>query len=126
MNKQYIVSVIGAIACLGVIGTLIPSLIPMPVQARVVDCNDTPWDPKCWQDKIIVIPPHDDCPLCPFGNILDRKEFQTIDDDWNATVNFKHNSNSVTWSFNIPNVLIDEMKTKMDTGSIQQNSSMIK
>jgi hypothetical protein len=121
MNKQYIVSVIGVIACLGVIGTLIPSLIPMPAQAQV-DCNETPFAPQCLQtnpDKIIVIPPGE-CLSCLFGNILDYKKFLTIDEDWNATVNFKHNPNSVTLSVNIPNVLIDAIGPK------QENFTMTK
>jgi hypothetical protein len=39
MKKLYIVSVICAISFLG---TMIPSLISMPVQAEKVDCNKTP------------------------------------------------------------------------------------
>ena len=121
MNKQYIVSVIGVISCLGVIGTLISSQIPMPAQAQI-DCKESPWAPECWQTnpgKIIVIPPGD-CLSCPFGNIFDHKKFLTIDEDWNVTVSLKHNSNSVTLSVNIPNVLIDAIGPK------QENFTMAK
>ena len=121
------ISVIGAIACLGVIGTLIPSLIPIPVQARVVDCNEEPWHPECLMtipDNKIVIDP-DDCPVCWIASLIDIESI-AIPHSWNASINFTYDEDSVSLTVNIPNELIDKMKTKMDTGSIQQNSSMIK
>src|SRR5215212_6199086 len=110
MSKQYMISVIGAI-CLVVIGTLIPSLIPIPVQARV-DCNEEPWHPECSQvkDKIIIIPP-DDCPACWLASIIDIESI-TIPHDWNASINFRYDEDSVSLTVNIPNELIDKMKTK--------------
>jgi hypothetical protein len=67
-----------------------------------------------------------DCGLCPFGDILDYKDLLVIDHDWNASINFTYDEDSVSLTVNIPNELIDKMKTKMDTGSMQENSSMIK
>jgi hypothetical protein len=118
MKKLYIVSVICAISFLG---TMIPSLISMPVQAEKVDCNKTPWAPQC-TGMLIPLKPGDkdgECGLCPFGDILDYKDLLVIDHDWNATVSLKHNPNSVTLSVNIPNVIIDAIGPK------QENFSMI-
>ena len=118
MKKLYIVSVICAISFLG---TMIPSLISMPVQAEKVDCNKTPWAPEC-TGMLIPLKPgdkDDDCGLCPFGDILDWKDLLVIDHNWNASINFRYDEDSVSLTVNIPNELIDAIGPK------QENLTMI-
>jgi hypothetical protein len=125
VNKQYTVSIVLGV-CFAAIGALIPSLISMPVEAPAVDCNETPFHPDCIPRETLKWPPDDfGCKSCPW-HMFDLKDWLIIDHDWTVNTSVIHGPNSTTLSVTIPNVLIDAMKTKMETANLQQNLSMAK
>jgi hypothetical protein len=134
MNKQYVVSTMLTISCFGAVGALIPSVISMPVEA--VDCDIFPYAPTCIdftsfcvkhpEACVREIPPRIfKCDWCP-PLIFDPKLILEHP-NWNITISSHQGADSTTISVTIPNEIIDALKTKMETASLQQqNSSMVK